>query len=480
PAAKRASAAAAPTVAIVGAGLAGIRAAHWLYTVKGIRATVYEGSGRAGGRCYSLRGTFGDVVVEHGGAFINTDHGLTRNLAHQLGLSLRNVNGGNDPAGPEQYWMDGAPYTYDAANADWGVVQTAFKSALAAAPWAQTFDDHTAAGVSLDQMSVNDWISAKIPGGTAGRFGRLLQSNAIAEYGRDPGSQSALNLIYLLGWNSQNSLEPMTGGDEKYTIDGGNDQLITRMIAELPAGTVKYGHKLTAVRQGDTAVLTFANGNKSVEVKVDRAVLALPFTTLRDCDLSGAGLSALKLRAIREMDLGSNGKIHVGLTSRPWLAQGLGGTSYTAPSGFQCAWDDTAASGRADGVMCYFPGGTQTTSGWTGAAFGTAPAAQVNGFLTQIDRVFPGTAAAYDGRSYRSAWHLNPWSKGAYTCPRPGQYTSLFGVEARPEGLIHFAGEHTSVEYFGFLNGAVESGERAAKEISGVRIDTGRRTGRWS
>ncbi|MEO3788268.1 NAD(P)/FAD-dependent oxidoreductase [Actinocorallia sp. B10E7] len=480
----RAAAAAQPRIAIVGAGLAGVRAAHWLYRVKGLTSTIYEASNRAGGRCYSLRGLFGtsnDLVVEHGGAFINTEHNLTRNLATTLGLNLRVVNGGNDPAGPDTYWMDGARYSYDAANADWGVVQRKFKDALAAAPWCQTFDDHTAAGVALDSMSVDEWLDANIPGGLSSRFARLMQSNAVVEYGMDPGDQSALNLIYLLGWNSAGSLDPLTGGDEKYVIDGGNDQLISAMLAELPAGTVNYGRRLTAVSQsGTTATLTFDNGGSSVDVVADQVILALPFTTLRDCDLTGAGLSALKLRAIQEMNLGSNGKIHVGLSNRPWVSQGYGGTTYSAPGGWVCAWDDTANSGRTDGVMCQFPGGTATTGAWTGAAFGTAPASQVTSFLNQVDQVFPGTAAAYDGRSYRSAWHLNPWSKGSYTCPQPGQYTSLFGVEARTEGVLHFAGEHTSVEYFGFLNGAVESGERAAKEIAGVTKGNGKRTGRWA
>ena len=79
---------------------------------------------------------------------------------------------------------------------------------------------------------------------------------------------------------------------------------------------------------------------------------------------------------------------------------------------------------------------------------------------------FPGVTAAYNGRAWRDAWHLNPWSKGAYTCPRPGQYTDLFGIPELPEGPFHFAGEHTSSEYYGFLNGAVVAGERAAKEIA--------------
>jgi monoamine oxidase len=55
----------------------------------------------------------------------------------------------------------------------------------------------------------------------------------------------------------------------------------------------------------------------------------------------------------------------------------------------------------------------------------------------------------------------------AHTCQQPGQYTTLFGAGAVAEGNVHFAGEHTSLEDFGYLNGAVETGERAARAIAG-------------
>ncbi len=469
----------APSVAVVGAGLAGLRAAHWLWKVKGIRSTVYEADdSRLGGRCWTLRGYFDHGhTVEHGGAFINTDHNAIRNLVNSLGLGLYEVGGGNQPPYGDVYWVDGAPYTYDEANEDWGEVWRVFKDALAAAPYPQTAFSRTDAGLALDAMTVDDWIAANIPGGLSGRFGRIMRSNAIAEYGLDPDEQSALNLVYLLGWNGQNSLDPINGADERFGVVGGNDQIVSRMAAALPAGSVETGHVLVAVtRTGDgRARLTFQTGRRLVDVVVDRAILALPFTVLRDVDLSGAGFSPLKQRAIRELGLGSNGKIHLQLSRRPWLAAGYGGVSYSPVEQFQCIWDDTVdqpAAGEgtigpeSPGILCYFPGGSATLDAWSGQAFGPAPGKQVGQVLDWVDPVFPGTAAAYDGLAWRDAWHLNPWSRGAYTCPRPGQYTGLFGVPELPEGPFHFAGEHTSSYYYGFLNGAVESGERAAKEVA--------------
>ena len=465
PAAARA---AAPEVVIVGAGLAGLRAAHWLWKVKGIASTVYEGSTRLGGRCWTLRDHFPGYVVEHGGALINTDHNAVRNLARSLGLALDTVNGGSYGGWVDKYWIDGADYPYDAANADWGQVWLAVKNALKAAPYPQTYDSWTPAGRALDDLTVDQWLAANVPGGLSSRFAKLMQSNAVAEYGLDPGRQSALNYIYLLGWNGQNSLSPINGADEKYTVRGGNDQLVTRMVAELPAGTVRPGHRLTAVRAlADGRVrLSFATGGATVEATAHRVVLAVPFTTLRDVDLTQAGLAPVTRQAIDELGLGANAKLHLGMRRRPWVEQGYGGAVYTNVSGFQCGWDDTADQPLPGGVLNLFPGGSQVSSGWSGPAFGVPSATQVSSYLAQVEPIFPGTTAAYTGVAYRDFWHANPWSRGAYTAQRPGQYTRVFGAGSTPEGSIHFAGEHTSTEYYGFLNGAVESGERAAKAIA--------------
>jgi monoamine oxidase len=425
---------------------------------------------------WSLRGWFdAGQVVEHGGAFINTDHNALRNLVNSLGLGLYEVAGGNQTHG-DVYWSNGI-YTYAEASEDWAAVWRVFKDALAAAPYPQTRAAHTEAGVVLDNMTVDEWIDANIPGGTTGRFGSIMRSNSIAEYGLDPSEQSALNLVYLLGWNGQNSLDPINGADERFSVEGGNDQVIARMAAELPAGAVRMGESLVAAgRNADgSATLSFTSGRKVTDVVADRVILALPFQVLREVDLSGAGLSPVKLRAIDELGLGANGKIHTQLTRRPWLDRELGGAAYSPIDMFQCAWDDTvgqpgtghaAVTSDSPGILCYFPGGSRTLGSWKGTAFGPAPEGQVGEFLGWMEPIFPGVTAAYNGKAWRDAWHLEPRAKGAYTCPRPGQYTELFGVPEEVEAPFHFAGEHASAEYYGFLNGAVVAGERAAKEVA--------------
>ncbi|HSB37826.1 MAG TPA: NAD(P)/FAD-dependent oxidoreductase [Gaiellaceae bacterium] len=290
----------------------------------------------------------------------------------------------------------------------------------------------------------------------------------VSEYGGDPGDQPALNLLYLLAWNNQNSLEPLPGYDEKYHVVGGNDQIVSRMVAQLPSGTIKQGYELVAVRDdGDgTYTLTFSVGNRSRDVTADHVVLALPFSTLRDVDLSRSGLSPLKLQAIQQLGMGQNAKLHLQVQEKTWPALGYSGVGYTDWDAFCVCWDDSVPlGGSGPAILLAFPGGSTGRDVLTGAAHGRAPARDVNWFLSQVEPIFPGTAAAYSGLAYEDHWSVDRWHRGAYSYWRLGQYTAFSGYEGVQEGNIHFAGEHTDPEEQGFLNGAVASGERAAAEV---------------
>jgi monoamine oxidase len=111
-----------PRIAIVGAGLAGVRCAHLLWTNPNgaIASTIYEANAsRAGGRCWTLRGFFGGQLnTEHGGSFIDTRHLAIRRLAASLGLQEEVVDGGDLPSGEEIYFIDGAYYRRTEAAAD--------------------------------------------------------------------------------------------------------------------------------------------------------------------------------------------------------------------------------------------------------------------------------------------------------------------------------------------------------------------------
>jgi len=463
----RAASPTAPRVAIVGAGLAGLRCAHmlWLEGTHGpIASTVYEANPeRAGGRCWTLRDFFAaGLITEHGGEFIDSSQHVIRALAASLGLEEELFTGGNLPKGEEVFWIDGGHYTQAQASADWrSFGYHAFKQAA--------HEMRSDAGLArLDAMSVPEWLESTAIG-TGSRLGKLLLSNTVSENGGDPADQSALDVIELTVGSRRRVLNLLPSSNEKFHIVGGNDQLVTRMLAQLPPETVRHDYQLVAVRENtdQSITLVFDTGAGTDEVSADVVVLALPFSTLRNVDLSQSGFSVTKQTVIQTMGMGSNAKIHLELERKTWPALGFGGAAYGEWDGFSTAWDDSVPLGpdASPALMLAFPGAERGRSGLTGAAHGVAPAADVDWFLGEIEPVFPGTSAAYTGRAYEDHWVLDPFVLGAYSYPRVGQAVSFCELAAAPEGRVHFAGEHTSREQQGFLDGAVASGQRAAREV---------------
>lgn len=107
---------------------------------------------------------------------------------------------------------------------------------------------------------------------------------------------------------------------------------------------------------------------------------------------------------------------------------------------------------------------------YTGGEIGTGfnvgtPTTRAKMFLEQVEPVLPGISSKWNGKATVDFWPAFQWTRGSYSFWKVGQYTKFAGIEGKREGNCHFAGEHTSIEYQGYLNGAVESGERAADEI---------------
>jgi monoamine oxidase len=468
----------APRIVIVGGGLAGLRCAHKLWTRHGIASTVYEWDDHFGGRVQTLRDFFanGQIVEQHG-EFISSEHSSMRALAARFGLTLENAESGS---GPNAYWFNGGYYTQAKLNHDWqNFAWQTFYRAVHSAPFPTLYNQYGKTAYQWDHMSVVDWINRYLPGGMSAPFGQLCYENVVGEYGGPPESQSALNLIYVLGYDdsSQSGWQPrrfpvLSGTDELYHVHGGNDQIIQGVLNELPAGSTLTGQQLVALRQNSDGSLTctFSTGTSTYEVPADHVVLAIPFTTLRQVDLSKAGLSPLKMRAIRDLQLGTNAKIQMQFASRVWSKEGFSGTVY-ASNGAAVAWECTNYQQGETGIIIDFPGGGQVPE--LIAKYGitqdeaVAPAALVTGTLAAFEPIFPGITAAYNGLAYAGIGLVDPHLLGAYSQYSLGQYTSFAGYEGAQEGNIHFAGEHTSVTFQGFMEGAVESGERVANEITG-------------
>jgi monoamine oxidase len=308
-------------------------------------------------------------------------------------------------------------------------------------------------------MSIIDWINAYVPGGISSKIGQLLDVAYNIEYGAECSQQSSLNMLYLLGYAGQGNLRIFGKSNEKSHIIGGNDQLVTGMAAEVD-GQIKMGYELTAVKKNtdDSWTLTFAN-NKTTTV--DRVVLAIPFTILRSVDLSKADFEELKMQAIRDLGMGTNSKLHVGFKTRFWRDLGYNGETYS-DRGYQNTWEVSRTQPGRSGILVDYTGGK------VGASFGPAsgtPEERAQRFLAQIEPVLPGLSSRWNRKATVDYWAGYRWTRGSYSYWKVGQYTAFAGMEYARQGNCHFAGEHTSIDFQGYLNGAVETGQRAAADI---------------
>jgi monoamine oxidase len=292
------------------------------------------------------------------------------------------------------------------------------------------------------------------------RLGQLLDVAYTIEYGADSAVQSSLNLLYLLGYQGPGQFRVFGKSDEKYHVRGGNDQIPARLRDLLP-GQITLNAELVAVKAaGNGYSLGFKTGSGPTVVGADVLVLALPFSILRrSVDLSQAGFSPLKLQAIEELGMGTNSKLHLQFKNRFWDGLGCNGDTY-ADTGYQNTWEVSRAQPGTAGILVDYTGGA------IGASFGSgSPATRAKQFLAQIEPVLPEITQQWNGKATLDFWPAYPWTRGSYSYWKVGQYTSFAGVERLQEGNAHFCGEHTSIDFQGYLNGAVETGERAAGEV---------------
>ncbi len=473
-----------PRTVVVGAGIAGLGCAYRLWKQYGTYADVYEFNSVPGGRIRTLRNYFADdQLVEEHAEFINPEHTSTLALAQSFGLTLDNTDAYPPGTHPhrEQLSFFGHPWSQASLNQDWHDWgwELFHQAAFQTAPWPQLYNKYTAGGQQFDRMSVSEWIETYIPGGVASDFGALCVSAVLDEFGGDPDLQSALNLVYLLGQDdtaasgAQPKDHPELGGaNEKWHVHGGNDQLIYGILDRLPSGALHLDHRLLAVRaSGSRFKCSFACGASTRDVVADHVVLALPFTTLRQVDLEGLSIAPLHRQAIQEEPLGTNSKFFLQFDERVWNDPDDATGNCYCGGVVQGGWDATNYQPGPAGILAALPGGTPAQD-W-GATYGLsdyvgqAPQAMIGAFLDQFNTLFPGVSAAFNGKSHFVWSPGDPHILGAYSYLKVGQYTGFNGIQGQREGNLHFAGEHTSINFQGYVEGGLRSGYRCADEIAG-------------
>ena len=453
----------------------------------GISSTIYEANTRVGGRMYSDRDFFSDGrVVEYGGEFISTEHNAIRNLAHQLNLQLEDAN--KLSLGDEEtYLIEGDMYTEADLMDEWvGGLYEIMKRAQQDAPWQPFYNAYNSEHYRLDNIDAIDWMeSAEVGYSRDNWVHKLLLADLVAEYGITVGN-SALNLIYLLAWNTRNSGGlPLAGTDERLHVVGGNDKIMTGMYDELPAGSVEFEKKLEAIRPGSNSGYTLHFKDRS-SVSCDVLVMALPMNLIKDIDIDANiwnTFSDKKRMAFSSTSNESdNGKIMMEFNSRYWdltrevkpgqiVHQAARAYSFSGEydgdyRGFISTWEGEPGNPSPLGVLVNYNGGYEARNLKTNNLHGPARPQDVNRSLEQAELIWPGISAEYNGKALVSNWIDDPLARSAFTSPSVGTMTSWWGAQWEYDNNdIYFAGEAYDEEYWSYMNGAVLSGERVAQEI---------------
>ena len=438
-------------IAVVGAGLAGLTAARTLARA-GMDVSIFEGSDRVGGRVRSVVGHFAQkLTVELGAEFIDSGHVELLALARELGLRLI------DTQAPGEEKLDASWHFSGRMRSDPEILRE-FKplasrmrvdaARLSANPSALR---HSAEDERWDRLSIADYLRSI---GANNWFSDLLETAYLAEYGLEIHEQSCLNLLSLIALDPTQGFRVYGDSDERYKILGGNEKITQAMASEL-GERILLGHRLSALKSRENGFdLDFGSHGR---VEADFVVLAIPFSTLRHVDLS-LSLPTPQRLAIETLGYGSGEKLIVGLNGAPWRDKGFDGAAFTDRS-FQSGWD--SRRGQNGGfAYSFFVGGD------LGGSFANIDATDLaHRFALDAEALFPGFQSALNGSRWATAWTASPWSRGSYSCYKPGQWTTLAGWESAPFGNLHFAGEHCGGAFQGFMNGAVQSGRLAAEAI---------------
>ena len=479
-----ASGKASPTqgrIAIIGGGISGLNAALTLQDA-GIASTVFEASNRVGGRMHSDTTSWNGQTTEHCGELIDSGHKTILGLANRFNLPRADLLGAEPVHSTETDFFFGGYYTQAQANADFGPVWTAVKKDLTAASYPTLYNQFNQAGFDLDHLSLFDWIESRVPGGHASRMGQLLDVAYNIEYGNVTQEQSSLNLVYLLGFQpTPGNFQIFGASDERYHIMGGNERLPQAVAAALAPGTVQLNTAMTGiVHNSDNSYTLSLNGPSGKFTKTfDRVIMTIPFSVLRailtsTADYQRAGLTSLKQTAITQLGYGKNAKLQLQFNTRFWNTSGpwgIGNGSTNSDTGYQNTWEATRAQNGATGIIVDYTGGGVPLASFKGdPTDAKVVAGFAQTFLSQLEPVWPGIKEQWNGRATLDVPLTNPFLLGSYSYWKVGQYTLFSGYEGarQPDpltGKCHFAGEHCSTNFQGFMEGGAEQGARAANEI---------------
>jgi len=453
----RAASASDARILVVGAGIAGLTVAYRLQQA-GLGVDLVDASQRVGGRLRSLRDWPGcPSPVELGGEFIDTRHTAVRALVEELALPMADLRAADYGLEAEVFYFNGQRISHRAVIDAFVPLAEQINRDLAAMgdrpPHYRTANPATQA---LDQLSLDAYLERV---DLDPMIRDLVRVAYITEYGRDSSDQTCLNMLFLIGtevgqWSTYGT------SDERWHIIGGNEQLPQTLAQRLqkPAQTAT---RLESIRRNGSGTyrVSLRQDGTSQERSYDGIVLTIPFSLLRQVELA-VDLPPAKQLAIAHLGYGTSTKLFVPLRERIWRNRYHSTISVYTDQSFQNTWESVRYTPGTSGWITNLRGGQE------GLRLGDGlPDEQGDRLIANLEPLFPGIQQVQRGPTLRAYWAAEPYALGSYSCYQPGQWTQFGGAESEPVDHLWFAGEHCSLSSQGYINGAVESAERTARQV---------------
>jgi len=452
---------AARKIIVIGAGLAGLSAAYELM-LAGHEVTVLEAQLRPGGRVCTFHAPFSDgLYAEVGAMHIPETHNLTLRYAQLFNLpldleppftaaSLSYVRGKRivPREGAKVEWP--SVLSEEDKKLDMGALLDKYETAKAyeeigdpAGPeWS------VSALKKYDEVSYRDFLN---------RNGASDDVFALATFGWDHLWGEGLETVSAL--TVLRDTASWLKARNNFRIHGGND-LLPRAFAERLKDKIHYGAPVVRIEQTDRDVrVFFQSGGARNSMTADRMICAIPFSVLRTLEISPP-FSPDKRRAVNELPYFSGARISIQCRRKFWADEGLNGSVFTdSPLGW--VFDATLGQLGPRGILQCYAGGPNARR-----IMALGEEKRIAFVKDEMSRFYPTIGEYFEG-GVSKCWEEDPWERGASSWYKPGQMAELWPHVARPEGRIHFAGDHTS-PYIRWMQGALHSGNRVAAEISGA------------
>jgi monoamine oxidase len=378
---------------------------------------------------------------------INDDHEAIRSLAGELGLKLSPIL--------RTGWGFVAPDGRGSVRIvprgvarGWEHLAAALEPQIDAYCLAERRWDSTITA-NLARRSVSDWLrEINAP--------EELRSTAIGMRGFFLADPEELSLLALVDQFASDDVAP----GKMFRIDGGNDRLAVALAAPL-GERLQLNTELVAVsHRGKGVRASLKNGRRTAQLQIDHLLFALPASVLRRIPISPA-LPAPQHEAIVRLAYGNATKTLLQFSKRSWQRAGKP-RAFGSTLPFGALWDGNEEQRGRAGIVSLLAGGAASE-----ATREIITREHVQGLVRTLDWLGPKPEELVAWKQI--VWESDPWARGGYAYFDPTFDPSLRAWLARASGALFFAGEHTSLSGQGYMNGAVESGRRAAAEIAAAR-----------